>query len=90
MALAGMRSPGQTALALAIALFLGVFLIVPVVTVVYVAFTEKGGGGFTFVNFLDFGRTDLFVRSFWNSVYVSAMTVVWASVLALPRWQRVK
>ena len=30
MALAGMRSPGQTALALAIALFLGVFLIVPV------------------------------------------------------------
>ena len=84
MVLAGMRSPGQTALALAIALFLGVFLIVPVVTVVYVAFTEKGGGGFTFVNFLDFGRTDLFVRSFWNSVYVSAMTVVWASVLALP------
>ena len=78
------RSPGQIALALAIALFLGVFLIVPVATVVYVAFTEKGGGGLTLVNFLDFGRTDLFVRSFWNSVYVSGMTVVWASVLALP------
>jgi iron(III) transport system permease protein len=75
---------GQYLLALAIALFLGVFLIVPVATVVYVAFTEKGGGGLTLVNFLDFGRTDLFVRSFWNSVYVSAMTVVWASVLALP------
>ncbi len=78
------RSPGQIALALAIALFLGVFLLVPVATVVYVAFTEKGGGGLTLVNFLDFGRTDLFVRSFWNSVYVSAMTVVWASALALP------
>ncbi len=78
------RSPGQIALALAIALFLGVFLIVPVATVVYVAFTEKGGGGLTLVNFLDFGRTDLFVRSFWNSVYVSGMTVVWASLLALP------
>ena len=78
------RSPGQVALALAIALFLGVFLIVPVATVVYVAFTEKGGGGLTIVNYLDFGRTDLYVRSFWNSVYVSAMTVVWASVLALP------
>ena len=24
------------------------------------------------------------MRSFWNSVYVSAMTVVWSSVLALP------
>ena len=50
----------------------------------YVAFTEKGTGAPTLVNFLDFARTDLFVRSFWNSVYVSAMTVVWASVLALP------
>ena len=42
---------------------------------IYVAFTEKGGGALTLVNFLDFARTDLFVRSFWNSVYVSAMTV---------------
>ena len=44
---------------------------------IYVAFTEKGGGAFTLVNFLDFFRTDLFVRSFWNSIYVSAMAVVW-------------
>ena len=84
MALAGTRSLGQAALALAIALFLGVFLVVPVATVIYVAFTEKGGGALTLVNFLDFTRTELFVRSFWNSVYVSAMTVVWASALALP------
>jgi iron(III) transport system permease protein len=82
--LAGTRSPGQIALALAIALFLIAFLVVPVATVVYVAFTEKGTGTPTLVNFLDFARTDLFVRSFWNSVYVSAMTVVWSSVLALP------
>ncbi|TAJ31782.1 MAG: iron ABC transporter permease, partial [Reyranella sp.] len=78
------RSPGQIALALAIALFLGVFLVVPVATVVYVAFTEKGGGALTLINFVDFARTELFVRSFWNSVYVSAMTVVWSSALALP------
>ena len=84
MALAGTRSAGQAALALAIALFLGVFLVVPVATVIYVAFTEKGGGALTLVNFLDFARTDLFVRSFWNSIYVSAMTVMWASALALP------
>ena len=75
---------GPAILALAIALFLLVFLVVPVATVAYVAFTEKGTGAPTLVNFLDFARTDLFVRSFWNSVYVSAMTVVWASVLALP------
>ncbi len=75
---------GPAILALAIALFLAVFLVVPVAAVVYVAFTEKGTGALTLVNFLDFARTDLFVRSFWNSVYVSAMTVAWSSVLALP------
>jgi len=77
-------TPGQTALALGIALFLAVFLIWPTATVIWVAFTEKGSSTFTLVNFLDFVRTDLFVRSFWNSLYVSAMAVVGASVLALP------
>lgn len=78
------RSTGAALLALAIGLFLIAFLVVPVATVVYVAFTQKGSGGFTLVNFLDFARTDLFVRSFWNSIYVSAMTVLWASAFALP------
>ncbi|KAA2237555.1 ABC transporter permease [Salinarimonas soli] len=77
-------SPGQLLVAGAIAAFLLLFLVVPVATVIYVAFTEKGTGAFTLVNFLDFARTDLFVRSFWNSVYVSGMSVVWASVFALP------
>ena len=77
-------SPGQAALAASIALFLMLFLVVPVGTVIYVAFTEKGSGAFTLVNFVDFIRTDLFVRSFWNSVYVSAMSVAVASALALP------
>ena len=76
--------PAPRYLALAIGLFLVAFLVVPVATVVYVAFTEKGGGGFTLVNFVDFARTDLFVRSFWNSIYVSAMTVLWSSAFALP------
>lgn len=77
-------SPGQLLLAAALASFLFLFLILPVATVVYVAFTEKGTGAFTLVNFADFARTDLFVRSFWNSLYVSAMTVVIASAFALP------
>jgi iron(III) transport system permease protein len=59
-------------------------LVVPVATVIYVAFTEKGTGAFTLVNFQDFFATDLFVRSFWNSIYVSLMSVLWASAIALP------
>ncbi|MGO4740626.1 ABC transporter permease [Bosea sp. 2KB_26] len=77
-------TPGQIALALAIAAFLLFFLVLPVATVIYVAFTEKGTNSFTLINFYDFFRTELFIRSFWNSVYVSAMSVVWASVFALP------
>ncbi len=77
-------SAGQVAAASLIAAFLAVFLVLPVGTVMYVAFTEKGTGAFTLVNFVDFFRTELFVRSFWNSVYVSAMSGVWASALALP------
>jgi len=77
-------TPGQIALALGLAAFLLAFLLVPVGSVIYVAFTEKGSGDFTLVNFADFFRTDLFMRSFWNSFYVSAMTVVLASIFALP------
>jgi iron(III) transport system permease protein len=77
-------SPGQALLAGVIALFLLLFLVLPVATVIYVAFTEKGSGAFTLINFVDFVRTDLFVRSFWNSVYVSGMSVLLASMFALP------
>lgn len=77
-------TPGQIALALGIGAFLLAFLIIPVTSVIYVAFTEKGTGAITLVNFADFFRTDLFLRSFWNSFYVSAATVVLASVFALP------
>ena len=79
-----LASPGQAALGCVIALFLLLFLVVPVATVIYVAFTEKGTGVFTLVNFVDFVRTDLFVNAFWNSVYVSSATVALASAFALP------
>src|ERR1044072_4766948 len=75
---------GQLALALGILLFMVLFLIWPVATVIWVAFTEKGTGAFTLVNFADFARTDLFVRAFWNSLYVSIMSVVLASAFAVP------
>jgi len=75
---------GQVSISLLILAFLLAFLVWPVATVVWVAFTEKGSGAFTLANFVDFFRTDLFIRSFWNSLYVSAMAVVGASILAMP------
>ncbi|HEX6611280.1 MAG TPA: ABC transporter permease subunit, partial [Hyphomicrobiaceae bacterium] len=75
---------GPVVLAVLITLFLALFLVIPVVTVIYVAFTEKGSGAFTLINFYDFARTDLFITSFWNSMYVAAMTVALASLFALP------
>jgi iron(III) transport system permease protein len=77
-------TPGQIAAACTIFAFLLCFLLIPVATVIWVAFTERGTGAFTLVNFYDFANTELFRRSLWNSIYVSAMAVVWASVLALP------
>src|SRR3569623_3043199 len=74
---------GQISFALLILTFLLVFLVWPVATVVWVAFTEKGSGVFTLANFVDFAKTDLFIRSFWNSLYVSVMAVVGASKLAM-------
>ncbi len=76
--------PGQIFAIALIALFLAIFLIIPAGTVIYTAFTEKGTGALTIVNFVDFFNTDLFRRSFFNSVYVSGMSVVWATAIALP------
>ena len=76
-------SPVQ-ALALAlVALFLIAFLIVPLGRVIVVAFTGPEGG-FSLVHFGDFFRTSLLVEAFWNSIYVATMTVVLASLIAVP------
>ncbi|WP_395517488.1 ABC transporter permease [Pseudorhizobium flavum] len=77
-------TPGQVLAVTLITLFLAIFLVIPAGTVIYTAFTEKGTGSLTVVNFVDFFNTDLFRRAFVNSVYVSAMSVVWATVIALP------
>ncbi|MFB9886880.1 ABC transporter permease [Balneatrix alpica] len=65
-------------------LFLGAFLIVPVLKVIQVAFQDPASGSFTLVNFQDFFNSALFRQSFINSFYVAAMSVVVASVFALP------
>lgn len=68
----------------AIALFLLMFFVIPVLNVILAAFQSKGTGEFTLVNFYDFATNDLFRRSFFNSVYVSLASVAVASAIALP------
>ncbi|MCP3869348.1 MAG: iron ABC transporter permease, partial [Gammaproteobacteria bacterium] len=75
---------GATVVALLIAGFLVLFLLVPVLQVVYVAFQDPATGSLTLLNFTDFFSSSLFRESFYNSVYVAAMSVVLASIIALP------
>ena len=75
---------GPKALAILIALFLIMFLAVPVAKVFIVAFQDPNTGSFTLINFVDFFKTSLFRESFWNSFYVSSVSVVVASIIALP------
>ncbi len=67
-----------------IAIFLIGFLIFPVLQVIHVAFQNPATGALTLQNFGDFFATALFRESFVNSFYVSAMSVVVATVIALP------
>ncbi|MGD9925234.1 MAG: iron ABC transporter permease, partial [Pseudorhodoplanes sp.] len=76
-------TPAQIAALGLVAVFLVAFLIVPIVRVIFVAFTVQGGG-FTLVNFQDFFATGLLRESFWNSVFVASMAVVIASLIAVP------
>jgi iron(III) transport system permease protein len=84
----GARNPAaftwpQAAIALLIAAFLLVFLIVPVLTVVYVAFAD-GVGGVTLSHFGSFFSLSLMRESFWNSLYVGAWSVGIATLIAVP------
>ena len=70
-------------IALFIALFLLIFLAVPIFQVFYVSFLDQNGH-FTLLNFYDFFQNALFIESFYNSFYVASMSVVLASIFALP------
>lgn len=73
----------QVAAMVSVAVFLLAFLVVPIVRVFLVAFTHPEGG-LTLVHFGDFFRTHLLREAFWNSLYVAGMTVVLASLIAVP------
>jgi iron(III) transport system permease protein len=76
-------SPAQVVALVLVALFLLAFLVVPILRVIVVAFTGPDGD-FSLVHFGDFFATALLREAFWNSLYVAAMTVVLASLIAVP------
>ncbi len=73
----------QALVALAIAAFLLVFLMLPVLNVIHIAVTEPDGAP-TLEHFRSFFSLTLMRESFWNSLYVALMTVLCASVIAVP------
>ena len=75
---------GQRGVALLIAAFLLLFLVIPVAQVIFVAFQSPATGAFTLVNFQDFFSTSLFREAFWNSLYVAVMSVLIATLFAMP------
>ncbi|MEE9387690.1 MAG: iron ABC transporter permease [Paracoccaceae bacterium] len=75
---------GIKLVAILIALMLIGLLIVPVAIVIFVAFQDPATGALTLQNFVDFFRTSLFRESFWNSFYVSSVSVIMATVIAMP------
>ena len=75
---------GLHIIAIMIALLLIGLLLVPVAQVMIVAFQDPATGAATLQNFVDFFGSALFRESSWNSFYVSAMSVVVATAIALP------
>lgn len=69
--------------AILIGLFIVIFLFIPVIKVIFVAFQNQNGD-LSLVNFQDFFKSSLFRESFFNSFYVAFMSVIVASVIAMP------
>ncbi len=75
--------PGLVLIALLVFGFLLTFLVVPVSNVFYTAFSDADGS-FTLGHFGAFFEQPLLNESFYNSLYVSIMSVVFASLIAVP------
>jgi iron(III) transport system permease protein len=75
--------PGIALVALAIFALLITFLIVPVLNVIWIAFSD-GRGGFTLGHFAAFAGISLMRESFANSLYVAGMAVLLATIIAVP------
>ncbi|GAB4179878.1 MAG: iron ABC transporter permease [Rhodocyclaceae bacterium] len=78
-----MSGRSHPALALAVAGLLALFFVLPVAAVFHVAFTEPDGAP-TLGHVQAFMQLSLMRESFANSLYVACMTVLGASLIAVP------
>ena len=79
------RAPSTAAwIAIGLGVFLFAFLVLPIAKVIYVAFQDPNTGALTLVNFADFFGATLFQQSFFNSFYAAGMSVLLATVIAIP------
>ncbi len=74
---------GQWLLAIVIFIFLSLFLLWPVVQVIYTAFITESGS-FTLGHFSNFFGQTLLTESFINSLWVALASVFFASCIAIP------
>ncbi|MDA0747910.1 MAG: iron ABC transporter permease, partial [bacterium] len=72
----------QVALYLALMALLFVFVVYPILQVMYVAFTQDGQP--TLVHFLNFFERALFREALWNSLFAGLMAVIFGSLLGVP------
>ncbi|OUS31193.1 ABC transporter permease ['Osedax' symbiont bacterium Rs2_46_30_T18] len=75
---------GPGIVATLIGVFLLIVLVMPVAKVMYVAFQNPDTGALTINNFIDFFNAALFRESFANSFYVASMSVIFATIIAMP------
>ena len=70
-------------IAILIGLFLIIFLVLPIIQVLYVSFLDTSGN-LTVSNFYDFFKSQLFRESLYNSFYVAIISVLLSSIFAIP------
>lgn len=59
-----------------------VFILYPILRVLYVAFTQESS--LTLTHFLNFFERELFREALWNSLFAGLMTVIFGSLISLP------
>ena len=75
--------PGSLTLALGAAAFMLLLLVIPAITVFHAAFAD-GAGGYTLGHFAAFFGLSLMRESFVNSLMVALLSVLCASLIAVP------
>jgi iron(III) transport system permease protein len=73
----------QAGILLTLLALLTVFILVPIVRVLWVSLSD-GEGGLTLVHFANFFRRPLFRESLWNSLVAGLLVVFFGSLIAVP------